>query len=393
MTPSARLSAAISVLDDILSGESAERTLTRWARNNRYAGSKDRAAVRDVVFDCLRRQRSLAHHAGAMSGRALVMAHQDLAGEPLDELFNGEKFAPEEISEAEREALGHPQNEATLPEALDFPDFLLPELMRSLGDDLPAIMEAMQERAPVDLRVNALKTTVPEAQQRLAKDLIFTEPHPLSKHALRITQNPRKLASSWAYSYGFVELQDVSSQAVSEFCQAKPGMRVLDYCAGGGGKTLALAAQMGGKGELVAHDKNFQRMNSLTDRASRSGAVVKLARTEDLPALGLFDLVLVDAPCSGTGAWRRNPDNKWRLDAASLKSVIALQKQILKTASAFVKPGGTLVYATCSLLRAENEDVVAAFVEACPEWVMNGKLNLSPLQGGDGFFACKLLRE
>ncbi len=393
MTPAARLSAAITLLDQILDGEPAERALTRWARQSRFAGSKDRAAVRDVVFDCLRQRRSLAWQAGADTGRALVLAQQFTAGESLDELFTGENFAPLPISEEEMARLGHPERDATLPEAYDFPDFLLPELLRSLGDDLPTIMGAMQDRAPVDLRVNRLKATVDEAERMLARDLIFTERLEILPTALRIIQNPRKLAASLAYSYGLVELQDVSSQKIAAFCNAEPGMKVLDYCAGGGGKTLALAADMMGKGILIAHDVNPHRMKNLPERARRAGADVQLLTGDMLRKQAMkCDLVLVDAPCSGTGAWRRNPDAKWRLDQKFLDNIIAVQAEILDKAAIFVKPGGTMVYATCSVLASENQDQISAFCQR-NGWKIQDEIHLSPISGGDGFYGAKVIRE
>ena len=392
MTPAARLSAAITLLDEIIAGEPAERSLTRWARQNRYAGSKDRAAVRDVVFDCLRQRRSLAHFAGADTGRGLVIAQQIQAGEDLKSLFDGDRFSPEPLSDAETLRIGHPDTEATLPEAYDFPDFLLPELMRSLGDDLPAVMTTMQQRAPVDLRVNSLKATVADAERMLARDLIFTEQHPLTPNALRIVQNPRKLAASLAYSYGLVELQDVSSQRVAAFSDAKPGMKVLDYCAGGGGKTLALAADMGGKGTLIAHDVNPHRMKDLPERARRAGVDVQLLTGDMLKRQATScDLVLVDAPCSGTGAWRRNPDAKWRLDQRFLDKVVALQAEILSEAAKFVKKGGILAYATCSILKVENQDQTKAFLEKSG-WALEEELILTPVQGGDGFYCARIRR-
>lgn len=391
MTPSARLSAAITLLDEILTGEPAERGLTRWARQNRYAGSKDRAAVRDIVFDCLRQKRSLAHAADAMTGRGLVMAHQFQAGEDVAALFSGERFAPEPLLAGEQFVS---EVEASLPVALNFPDFLLPELMRSLGDDLPEVMAAMSERAPVDLRVNSLKASIDEAERMLARDLIFTEPHGLAANALRITQNPRKLARSLAYDYGLVELQDASSQAVAAFCGAKAGMTVLDYCAGGGGKTLALAADMGGKGVLLAHDANARRMKDLPERARRAGATVQVLSSEALRQnTPVCDLVVVDAPCSGTGAWRRNPDAKWRMDQGFIDKVTALQSQIMDEAARYVRVGGVMAYATCSILTIENSDQVAAFLARNDDWVLEEDLTLTPVQGGDGFFCARLRRK
>lgn len=392
MTPSARLSAAITLLDDILTGEPAERGLTRWARQNRYAGSKDRAAVRDIVFDCLRQKRSLAHLAGGMTGRGLVLAHQIKAGEDVSCLFTGERFAPTPLSAEELSKLDNAP-EASLPVALNFPDFLLPELLRSLGDQLPAVMEAMAERAPVDLRVNSLKATIDDAERMLARDLIFTEPHPLSKSALRITQNPRKLARSLAYDYGLVELQDVSSQTVASFCKAKPGMKVLDYCAGGGGKTLALAADMEGKGVLLAHDANGRRMKDLPERARRAGATVQVLSSEALAQNNpMCDLVVVDAPCTGTGAWRRNPDAKWRIDQEFVNKVTTLQSQILDQAAQHVRSGGVMAYATCSILSVENSDQVSAFLSRTKGWTLEEEISLTPVQGGDGFYCARLRR-
>ncbi len=393
MTPAARLSAAIGLLDDILSGEPAERSLTRWARQNRYAGSKDRAAVRDVVFDCLRQKRSLAHLGGAMSGRGLVVGHQVQTGEDVAALFSGDRFAPQPLSADEQAAIGAGA-EPSLPVAMNFPDFLLPELLRSLGDDLPAVMEAMALRAPVDLRVNSLKATVEDAERMLARDLIFTEPHGLALNALRITQNPRKLARSLAYDYGLVELQDVSSQAVAAFCGATSGMTVLDYCAGGGGKTLALAADMGGTGVLLAHDANARRMKDLPERARRADANVQVLSSDALrqntPAC---DLVVVDAPCTGTGAWRRNPDAKWRIGQDFVDKITTLQTQILDEAARYVNPGGVMAYATCSILNVENCDQVTAFLSRSAGWELLEDMSLTPVQGGDGFYCARLHRK
>ncbi len=392
MTPTARLSAAIALLDQILTGDPAERALTRWARASRFAGSKDRAAVRDIVFDVLRRKRSLAHLAGAMTGRGLVMAQQFSNGAALDELFGDFRFAPEALTEAEKARLAAPAA-APDPVRLDYPDFLDAELKRSLGDDLPEIMAAMQSRAPVDLRVNTLKTTVEEAQNYLARDLIFTEGVAGIEGALRITENPRKLNGSLAYRYGFVELQDVSSQLVSKLAGAKAGMKVLDYCAGGGGKTLALAAEMHGKGQLFAHDANPLRMKDLPERARRAGADIQVISPDHIETSPKCDLVLVDAPCSGSGAWRRNPDSKWRLTERRLEELVALQREILQKAQARVGANGALAYATCSLFAQENADQTAWFLSQFEGWKTVRQQSLSPLTGGDGFFISVLQRE
>ncbi len=369
MTPGARLSAAMTLLDAILAGEASERALTRWARASRFAGSKDRAAVRDLVFDGLRRRRSLGWLGGAATGRAILTAHAALEGADLDALFTGEGFDPPRLDDFERAALARDPATAPDPVRLDYPDFLDASLRASLGADFETVLGAMQSRAPVDLRVNTLKTNLNAALVVLARDGVQAEPHPLVAAALRVRDNPRLVSASRAYSQGMVELQDLSSQAVVVACGVEPGMTVLDYCAGGGGKTLALAAEMDGEGRLLAWDVNPRRMTDLPERARRAGVDVRLLTAAERAALGaVCDLVLVDAPCSGTGAWRRKPEGKWRLTAEDLAGFAPLQDRILAQAARHVRPGGTLAYATCSLLAAENEARAAAFAAAHPRW-------------------------
>jgi 16S rRNA (cytosine967-C5)-methyltransferase len=270
---------------------------------------------------------------------------------------------------------------------LDFPDFLDTELRTSLGDDFEAVLVAMQSRAPVDLRVNTLKTNADAATVVLARDGVQVAPHPLAKNALRVLTNPRLVAASRAYTQGMVELQDVSSQFVAEAAGARPGMTVLDYCAGGGGKTLALASAMQGRGRLMAWDINPRRMADLPERARRAGATVRILSDDERAALKpACDLVLVDAPCSGSGAWRRKPEGKWRITADELAGYPPLQDGILDAAAALVKPGGRLVYSTCSLFVRENEERAAAFAARHEDWTAEGARRLGPLDGGDGFF-------
>ena len=388
MTPGARLSAAIELVDAILAGAPAERELTRWARASRFAGSKDRAAVRDLVYDALRRRRSLGWQGGGDTGRAIVLAQASEAGDAA--LFTGEGFDPAPVTEAERAALARGLDGAPEAVRLDIPDALRDPLAASLGDDFVPILSAMRERAPVDLRVNTLKTTLDAATVVLARDGVQVSRHPLARNALRVLDNPRLVAASRAYSQGMVELQDASSQVVAETAGARPGMTVLDYCAGGGGKTLALAAELHGRGRLMAWDANPRRMADLPERAARAGADVRVLTDAERASLrAVCDLVLVDAPCSGTGAWRRKPEGKWRLTPEVLATFPPLQDAILDAAARKVKPGGALVYATCSLLSDENEARAAAFLARHPAWSAEGARRLSPLDGGDGFFIAR----
>ncbi len=392
MTPGARLNAAIELLDAILGGEASERALTRWARASRFAGSKDRAAVRDIVFDGLRRRRSLGRRGGGDTGRGIVLAHAAEICADLDALFTGEGFDPAPLEAFERRALAEPQCDWPAPVRLDYPDFLHEELAVSLGGEFEPILEAMRARAPVDLRVNGLKTNVNAAIVVLARDGVQATPHPLAAQALRVEENPRLVSASRAYTQGMVELQDVSSQRVVEQAGVRPGSVVLDYCAGGGGKTLALAAAMEGRGRLYAYDINPRRMLDLPERARRAGAQVEMLDAAALARLGpVCDLVLVDAPCSGTGAWRRKPEGKWALTPERLAEFPPLQDAILDAAAAHVKPGGALVYATCSLLGCENEARAEAFAARHPAWRLERAGRLSPLDGGDGFFSARFL--
>lgn len=394
MTPASRLATAIELLDAILDGAPAEASLTNWARGARYAGSKDRAAVRDIVFECLRKKRSFAFAAGGQeSGRALVLAYVQHQGDDPSALFTGQGYAPEAINADELQALAR-GGDAPAPVALDYPDFLHDELTRSLGGDLLGVMAAMRDRAPVDVRVNLLRGTREQARAALARDDIGADPLEAVPTALRLKQNPRKLAGSTAYQDGLVDIQDASSQAVALLAGVMPGQKVLDYCAGGGGKALALYDQGQGQAQIYAHDIATMRMNDLPARAARAGARINVLRP-DAKALkpGGFDVVFVDAPCSGTGAWRRSPDAKWRFQPENLRHLRQIQKEILASAAQLVATGGTLIYATCSLLNCENQDQVDEFSSVNQGFSELDRLVLTPLNCSDGFFASKLKRK
>ncbi len=380
VTPAARLSAAIAVLDRVLARESAEKALTNWGRASRFAGSGDRAAVRDLVFEALRRRASAAALGGGLTGRGLVLGLCRASGQQT--LFSGEGHAPAVIGQKEA------GREPSALEALDLPYWLVPELRESLGSDLEPVAEALRSRAPVFLRVNLGKTDVAGAVAALAAEGISTRPHGLAASALEVVENARKVQTSQAYLIGLIELQDASSQAVIEALPLSDGMVVLDHCAGGGGKTLAMAARA--KLRLFAHDASPRRMADLPERAKRAGVAVSL--TDRPEANGSYDLVLVDAPCSGSGSWRRDPEGKWRLTAESLAAVQATQAAILDQVAPMVKTGGTLAYATCSLLRRENEDQVREFLNRHAGWSLRRQIRLTPLQGGDGFYIAILYR-
>lgn len=387
MTPPARLSAAIEVLDLYLGGQPVEKALTNWGRRSRYAGSKDRAAVRDIVFDCLRRRNSYGYSGGGLTGRGLVVgaAKQKSTEQQLDALFTGEGHAPGPLSEAER---GAPYA-ASGDRSLDMPDWLLPQLRASLGAECDAVCAALQSRAEVFLRVNLSRIGLEAAMQRLAADQVVAVPFDLAPACLRVTENPRRVAQSRMYLDGFVELQDAASQAV---CASLPeAARMLDYCAGGGGKVLAYGDRV--KAKLFAHDANPARLRDLGPRAARAGLKVTLLDGAGCQKQAPFDLVLCDVPCSGSGAWRRSPEGKWALTAERLAALTQSQASILRTAAPLVAPSGTLAFATCSVLTVENSDQVQAFMDGHPAFQLTFERQFLPTEGGDGFYIAYLTRR
>ncbi|MDP0927316.1 RsmB/NOP family class I SAM-dependent RNA methyltransferase [Paracoccus onubensis] len=380
MTPSARIGAAIDVLDRILDGQAAEQALLRWARNSRYAGSKDRAAVRDLVYDALRRRNTLADRGGALSGRGLMIGLCRESGQDPDLHFTGENYAPAPLN-------AHERTEQKVTSS-DIPDWLIPLWQEALGPDSDVIAKEMGQRAPVWLRVNPLLAAVPEARLMLEQDGIETETAPQLTGALRVCSGKRRIGNSRAYRSGLVELQDLSPQLACASLPLKKEGRVLDYCAGGGGKSLALAGRQPGI-RLFAHDAEPARMADLPKRAQRAG--VRIERVS-MP-VGKFDLVVADVPCSGSGTWRRTPDAKWRLTSERLQQLTEIQSEILDKAAAFVAPGGHLAYMTCSLFEAENKRNIEAFMSRHDRFAQISSMLWTPLTASDGFFLSLLINN
>ncbi|KUF11549.1 RsmB/NOP family class I SAM-dependent RNA methyltransferase [Pseudoponticoccus marisrubri] len=383
MTPAARVQAAIEIVETIRAGQPAEKALTNWARGARYAGSKDRAAVRDHVFDVVRRWRSSAALGGGEGGRARLLGLLRGQGVDPDGLFTGASHAPAPLTREERAAGSAP----TGAEGWDLPDWLADRFRDSLGSAAEETALALRHRADVFLRVNLLRSDPASARARLKEEGITTEPHPLSPTALRVTKGARAVARSTAFAEGLVELQDVASQAVTDLLPLRPGLRVLDYCAGGGGKALAMAARMGG-GPVAVHDADPARMSDLPARAARAGARLSPVARPEPP----YDLVLCDVPCSGSGAWRRAPEGKWRLDPDGLAGLLRVQAEILDTCAALVGPGGRLAYATCSVLSQENAQQIDGFRSRRAGWHVEDQRQFLPSDGGDGFFITVLKR-
>jgi len=453
MTPGARAQASIELLDQIFQAWNSEKRipadklLQNYFKSHRFIGSKDRGAVSELVYWVLRHKAALEWwlaekfkspvHARAIVLTALMLRKDFTVAElaaitqdsqySLPSLTPPEKLRCEELykhchpeaqpkdlsSEQPSKILRGAQDDKDMPDPvrLNYPEWLDGQLRETFGKDFEKALHALNEQAPTDLRVNTLKTTREALQQQLKNEGFETEPTPLSPIGLRLSKRGPVFTTE-AFKKGHFEVQDEGSQMAALMTDTSPGMRVIDFCAGAGGKTLAMAAQMKNKGRILAWDTSEKRLAQIVLRLRRAG--VDNVQTHVIESESdafikrhkqTADRVLVDAPCSGTGTWRRNPDLKWRFTPKDLEEVVVLQQSILQSAARLVKPGGRLIYATCSVLRAENEHQVDRFLKSAPNfkvvcaekvWNKNATMNenevsylsLTPHEDGvDGFFA------
>jgi 16S rRNA (cytosine967-C5)-methyltransferase len=384
MTPGARLSAAIEVLADIeMRRRPAADALKDWGLAHRFAGSGDRAAIAGLVYDALRRKASSAFVIGESSARAVVLGmlalerKLDLAA--IARLVEDGRHAPGALSEPERARLAAPSLDgAPAWIAGDYPEWLDAQLARTFGDDRVAEGAALASRAPLDLRVNTLQGTREQAAEALAH--LKPQPTRWSPDGLRIMLSPDAkspaIHAEPAFLKGLIEVQDEGSQIAALCAGAKPGEHVVDLCAGAGGKTLALAAAMEGRGQIYAADSDKRRLAPIHARIERAGAhniQVRTPKGQAAPLDGLAgraDLVLIDAPCTGIGAWRRNPDAKWRVRPGALAIRLKEQAVVLDMAAALTKPSGRVVYVTCSVLAEENGEQVRGFLARHPQFMV-----------------------
>jgi 16S rRNA (cytosine967-C5)-methyltransferase len=378
LTPAARLAAAAEVLDRIASGRApAEEALKAWGREHRYAGSKDRRAIADRVYRCLRGKARLGWAMGREDGRALVIGSlaliDDLPLPEIEALFSGEGYAPSPLKPNELKRLTAGPGQLPAWVAAGLPEFVTEDFRATFGEAWTAEAEAlMVPRAPIDLRVNTARATLEAIEAELRAAGLEPERTPWSAVGLRLkAEPPPNVQKLDAFREGRIEIQDEGSQVAAFLAGARPGETVVDYCAGGGGKTLVLAHAVGGEGRLVASDVVQKRLDNIRPRLERAGVAAELRLIgqdgegmDDLP--GQADLVLVDAPCSGSGTWRRRPEDAWRLKAEEVERLHALQIAILDRAATLVKPGGRLAYVTCSMLSRENEASADAFEAAHP---------------------------
>ena len=382
MTPAARLSAAIEVLASIDTQRvPAPNAIKEWGTAHRFAGSGDRAAISGLVFDVLRQRASSAYLMDADTPRARVLGmlklERGLDADAIAAVCDGSRFAPDPLNEVERSALtSRTLDDAPAHIAGDFPEWLDPHLANVFGDDRVAETTAMASRAPLDLRVNTLKGSREKVLAALAH--LGARLSPWSPWGLRIdlgadARNPG-IHSEEHFIKGAVEVQDEGSQLAALMTAAKPGEQVIDLCAGAGGKTLALAGMMQGKGRLIATDHDKRQLAPIYDRLSRAGvhnADVRAPKGADDPLADInasADLVVIDAPCTGTGTWRRNPDAKWRMRPGALEIRIKDQIAVLDRAAPLVKRGGRIAYITCSVLADENNAQIRAFTARHPQF-------------------------
>ncbi|XSG81120.1 MAG: RsmB/NOP family class I SAM-dependent RNA methyltransferase [Methyloligella sp. ZOD6] len=380
MRPGGRISAAIEVLADMEQRRRpAAEALKDWGTAHRFAGSGDRAAIGNLVFDALRIQASSGYLMGDEGARALALRALvdlwELSPEEVAGLCDGSRFSPDPLTEAEKAGLARSlPGDAPDPIKGNYPAWLAADFARAFGDMAAEEGAALAARAPVDLRVNTLKADREKVLKALSRH--NPEATPYSPLGIRIppgigpSRSPHVEAEA-GHGKGWFEVQDEGSQVASLIAGATPKSQVIDLCAGAGGKTLALAASMENTGQLYAYDSDKMRLRPIFERLKRAGARnVQVLDGGDPAQLALLearmDLVLIDAPCTGSGTWRRRPDAKWRLSEANLETRQAEQQAVLEEGAPLVKPGGLLCYVTCSVLPAENEDRISAFLERHP---------------------------
>lgn len=430
MSPSARLQALLDLLHDVdRVARPADAVVSGWFRERRHLTSAERGLLIDQLYALLRHQARigwwLARHGREATPRNRVLAWLVLDGrktrEQMFALFSGGKLAPAPLADHEKTLLaklqGCTMEHPSMPEEvrLECPDWAAAPLRRRFGEGLAREMRAMLDPAPLDMRVNPVKCERDTALAALRDIGLAPEPSRLAPYGIRVKERP-SLSKITLLRTGDLEIQDEGSQLVALVVDAQPGERVVDFCAGAGGKTLAIAAQMANKGRVIACDVLDGRLKRAAERFRRAG----LHNIETRPLANerdrwvkrhklSFDRVLVDAPCSGTGTWRRNPDARWRVLGPGLEHLLPLQASILDSAARLVKPGGRLIYATCSLLFEENEEQVAAFLAGHPEFEVVPLSEAAPSITGsahpdylaltparhdmDGFFAAVLRRK
>lgn len=394
MIPSARFSACVEILSLISTGHlPADVIINNYYRSKKYIGAKDKKFITELVYFALRNYFQISHVVKSTEAIEFAAVAAMLRGDNWLEYFDNSKYS-----------LAQPENSYTTPKELpdyarlNYPEWLEENLRKSFGKNFENELTALNQHAPLDLRVNTLKATREQALEALA---IEDAANGNTQNSIRIPSRT-PIYNNKAFKEGWVEVQDEGSQIACNYVSAKSGMKVIDFCAGAGGKTLSIAAQMNNKGSIIAFDISKRKLAELKKRCKRAGVhnvrAIQIQSSDD-PFLKRHkqtaDIVIADVPCSGTGTWRRNPHLKIKTSPETLANVIRTQRDILENAQKLVKSGGKLVYITCSILQDENEDQINWFLQNFPDFVREEEfLKLTPYQNNtDGFFAASLIRR
>ena len=377
----------IEILDTYLDEAKINFVLRKWAIKHRFAGSSDRRKIKDIIFDIIRQKKSCEHVGGGFSGRNLLIGYLKLKGTELSSVFDNSKFGPKELTIKEQNINVDFSNLSNIYE-LDFPSWLIPILRRSLQSEFNNVVKALRNRSHVQLRVNLKKISRLNAIKKLKKNNIECEINELCSTALNVLSGAQHILTSPCFENGFVELQDAGSQLVSESIEINYNDKVLDMCAGAGGKSLAISCGAELDATYFAWDVNFDRMKDIDARSKRAG--VKIEKVIKLSSKSFYNKIIIDAPCSGSGSWRRDPEGKWRLDEDILENYVKTQKELILKGLKLLAPRGQILYITCSILDIENGKLIDDLISSVLSLRLVRSISLVPSSKSDGFYGAVL---
>ena len=377
----------IEILDTYLNEAKIDFILRKWAIKHRFAGSSDRRKIKDIIFDIIRQKKSCEHVGGGFSGRNLLIGYLKLKGTELSSVFDNSKFGPEELTIKEQNINVDFSNLSNIYE-LDFPSWLIPILRRSLLNEFSNVVKTLRNRSHIQLRVNLKKISRLNAMKKLQKNNIECEINELCSTALNVLNGAQHILTSPCFENGFVELQDAGSQLVSELIEINYNDKVLDMCAGAGGKSLAISCGAELDATYFAWDINFDRMKDIDARSKRAG--VKIEKVIKLSSKSFYNKIIIDAPCSGSGSWRRDPEGKWRLDEDILDNYVKTQKELILKGLKLLAPRGQILYITCSILDIENDKLIDDLISSVLSLKLVRSISLVPSSKSDGFYGAVL---
>ena len=377
----------IEILDTYLNEAKIDFVLRKWAIKHRFAGSSDRRKIKDIIFDIIRQKKSCEHVGGGFSGRNLLIGYLKLKGTELSSVFDNSKFGPEELTIKEQNINIDFSNLSNIYE-LDFPSWLIPILRRSLLNEFSNVVKTLRNRSHIQLRVNLKKISRLNVMKKLQKNNIECEINELCSTALNVLNGAQHILTSPCFENGFVELQDAGSQLVCELIEINYNDKVLDMCAGAGGKSLAISCSAELDATYFAWDINFDRMKDIDARSKRAG--VKIEKVTKLSSKSVYNKIIIDAPCSGSGSWRRDPEGKWRLDEDILDNYVKTKKELILKGLKLLAPRGQILYITCSILDIENGKLIADLISSVLSLKLVRSISLVPSSKSDGFYGAVL---